>query len=179
MRWGWAARRCSRSPASSRVCPAPRSWCRFGLAWPWPCSPSAGSGWRCGNVPWRWLGLAPLLTALALALLSRPPDMLVQSALDLAAVRTADGEVMLLERRRDRLVRDAWLRSLGVADAVAAPKPGAGPEHGVACDEAGCVVDLAGTKITLAFRVEAAVEDCRLVALVIARSPSWREATNR
>ena len=120
--------------------------------------------------PWRWLGLAPLLTALALALLSRPPDMLVQSALDLAAVRTADGEVMLLERRRDRLVRDAWLRSLGVADAVAAPKPGAGPEHGVACDEAGCVVDLAGTKISLAFRVEAAVEDCRLVALVIART---------
>ena len=39
-------------------------------------------------------------------------------------------------------MRDAWLRSLGVADAVPAPKPGAGPEHGVACDEAGCVVAL-------------------------------------
>ena len=41
----------------------------------------------------------------------------------------ADGEVMLIEGSRDRLVRDAWLRSLGVADADAAPKPGAGPER--------------------------------------------------
>ena len=33
-------------------------------------------------------------------------------------------------------------------------------EHGVACDEAGCVVALAGTAVTLAHGVEAAVEDC-------------------
>ncbi|MGE3740156.1 MAG: ComEC/Rec2 family competence protein [Geminicoccaceae bacterium] len=120
--------------------------------------------------PWRWLGLAPAVLALGLGLWSRPPDILVTPRLTLAAVRAQDGGVTLVERERDRLVRDSWLRNLGVAAAAKAPAPGSGATNGVACDASGCVVDLAGTRISLAFRADAAIEDCALVALVIARA---------
>ena len=129
--------------------------------------------------PWRWAGTVPMAAALALALVSRPPDLLVAPGLGLAAVRAPDGSVMLLERQRDRLVRDAWLRNLGVAAATAAPAPGAGAVAGVACDPSGCIVDLSGVKVSLAQRAEAAIEDCRLVALVIARAGPERCAPAR
>src|SRR5690606_2158692 len=100
---------------------------------------------------------------------SRPPDILVAPRLALAAIRSQDGSVTLLEQERDRLVRDSWLRSLGVAEAAPAPRPGSGATNGIACDASGCIVDLAGTRVSLAFHTEAAVEDCTLTALVIAR----------
>ena len=114
--------------------------------------PGAGCGWR-----WRWPCSA------------RPPDLLVDPALGMAAVRRGDGQVVLLEWRRDRLVRDSWLRNLGVASAAKAPAPGTGSHQGVACDELGCVVDFGGARVSLASRVEAAVEDCGRVELTIAR----------
>ena len=55
-------------------------------------------------------------------------------------------------------------------EAAAAPRTGGGVVNGVACDESGCVVDLSGTRISLAFRADAAIEDCSLVSLVIARA---------
>ena len=76
--------------------------------------------------PWRWLGLVPCAMALVLIALSRSPDILIDRALDMAAVRGADGQVMLLAWHRDRLIRDSWLRSLGVATSVPAAEPGMG-----------------------------------------------------
>jgi competence protein ComEC len=120
--------------------------------------------------PWRWLGLVPCTTALALIALSRPPDILIDRGLDMAAVRGADGQVMLLAWSRDRLIRDSWLRSLGVAAPVAAAEPGKGSLRGVTCDEVGCVVEVGGLHVGLAHDVEAAVEDCGRVDLVVARA---------
>jgi hypothetical protein len=98
--------------------------------------------------------------------LARPPDLLVDPAMGMAAIRRADGSVILVEWRRDRLVRETWLRHLGVATAEQAPAPGTGARDGVACDELGCVVDLGGVRVSLANRVEAAIarvgpERCR------------------
>ena len=76
--------------------------------------------------PWRWAGLAPLAAAVALVVLARPPDLLIDAAMGMAAVRGSDGQVTVLEWRRDRLVRDSWLRHLGVASAEKAPAPGMG-----------------------------------------------------
>ena len=118
---------------------------------------------------WRWLGLAPVLAAVALMLLTRPPDLLVDDSLRMAAIRGDDGLVTLIEWRRDRLVRESWLRHLGVAHALPGPRPGTAAQRGVACDELGCVASLGGVRVALARRVEAAVEDCTRVALVIAR----------
>lgn len=123
---------------------------------------------------WRWLGLGPCALALAVAVLSRPPDLLVDPKLGMAAIRRTDGQVALLEWQRDRLVRDAWLRSLAVAKPEAVPSAGRPAEHGIACDHAACIVELAGRKVTLARRLEAALEDCGVSALVIARVGSGR-----
>lgn len=119
--------------------------------------------------PWRWAGLGPVVAAAALVVVARPPDLLIDPTLGMAAVRGGDGEVMLVEWRRDRLVRDSWLRHLGVASAAKAPAAGAGQHRGVACDAVGCVADLGGARVSLANRVEAAVEDCGRVELTIAR----------
>ena len=102
--------------------------------------------------------------------LQAQPDILIDRAFDMAAVRGADGQVMLLAWHRDRLIRDSWLRSLGVATPVPAAEPGMGSLRGVACDEAGCVVELAGQRVGLAHGVEAAVEDCGRLDLVVARA---------
>ena len=118
---------------------------------------------------WRWLGLLPCMVAAALVLLSRPPDLLVDRLMGMAAVRHADGTVTMIEWRRDRLVKETWLRHLGVAVPLAAPKPGAGTADGVTCDEVGCIVAMGAGRVSLAHGVEAAVEDCGLVDLVIAR----------
>ena len=117
------------------------------------CSPDLAAGglwlalWR---QRWRWLGLLPCIAAIGLVLLSRPPDLLVDRTLGMAAVRHADGTVTMLEWHRDRLVQETWLRNLGTAAPLAAPKPGAGTDHDVTCDEAGCVVALGGLRVTLA-----------------------------
>lgn len=119
--------------------------------------------------PWRWLGLAPAAAAVGLVLLARPPDLLVAADLGMAALRQPDGAVTLLEWQRDGLVRETWLRNFGRADATAAPRPGAGPTGGMACDPFGCLVTLGGHKVALARRAEAALDDCTRANLVVAR----------
>lgn len=167
MTWGcegvlWIARRTADLPGASVLV---RQWPGTALA-----LLAAGGLWLAlWQRPWRWAGLAPVAAAVALAALARPPDLLVDSALGMAALRGGDGTVTLVEWRRDRLIRDSWLRHLGVAEAEKAPAPGTGQHRGLACDELGCVAQLGGVSVSLANRVEAAVEDCRRVELTIAR----------
>jgi competence protein ComEC len=118
---------------------------------------------------WRWLGLAPCAVATVLVALSRPPDLLVDATLGMAAIRHGDGVVTVLEWDRDRLVRSTWLRRFGVAVTEPAPAAGAGPARGIACDPFGCTVELAGRRVTLARHPEAVLEDCGRVELVVAR----------
>ncbi len=119
---------------------------------------------------WRWLGLLPCLAAIVLVVLARPPDLLVDPGLGMVAVRHPDGQVTVIEWRRDRLVKETWLRHLGVPEASAAPKAGAGSVDGVACDDAGCIVALAGRQVTLARDVAAVFEDCGVTDLVVGRA---------
>jgi competence protein ComEC len=129
------------------------------------------------QLPWRWLGLAPCALAALLVLFSRAPDLLVDRQLGMAAVRHADGAVTLIAWDRDRLVREAWLHHLGTAEALKPPKPGTGAARGIACDAVGCIVELAGRRISLAHGVEAALEDCGRVDLVVARTGPERCGT--
>lgn len=121
------------------------------------------------QLPWRWLGLLPCIAAAILVLASRPPSLVVDAGLGMAAIRHDDGAVTLIEWDRDRLIRQTWLRHLGVATAEPPPAPGSGTKHGIACDPFGCVVELHGRRIALARAAEAALEDCGRVDLVIAR----------
>jgi competence protein ComEC len=146
------------------------------LVHPWPGAAlallAAGGLWLAlWQQRWRWLGLLPCAAALVLVLLSRPPDLLVDRSLGMAAVRHQGGGVTLIEWRRDRLVRETWLRHLGIAVPLEPPASGAGGRDGIACDDLGCVVDLGGgRRVSLAHEVEAAVEDCGRVDLVVARA---------
>ena len=167
MTWGcegvlWIARATADLPGASVLV---RQWPGSALA-----LLAAGGLWLAlWQQPWRWAGLGPVVAAMMLVTVTRPPDLLINATLGMAAVRGGDGTVTLLEWRRDRLIRGSWLRHLGVASAEKAPAPGTGQHDGIACDEVGCVADLGGAIVSLANRVEAAVEDCGRVALTFAR----------
>jgi competence protein ComEC len=123
---------------------------------------------------WRLLGLAPLAAAGIVALLARPPDLLVDHTLGMAARRLPDGQVGLLEWERDARRRENWLRALGAEKGERRPvRGGSGGEErdGIACDAAGCLVRLGDrTVVGLARSAGAAVEDCGAVDLLLARS---------
>jgi competence protein ComEC len=120
--------------------------------------------------PWRWWAAVPAAVAVLLVGLSRPPDLVVDAGLGMAALRHAgDGSVTVIEWRRDRLVRENWLRQLGVAEASPAPRSGLGLQRGIACDLDGCTFDVAGKRVALARHAEAGREDCARAALVVAR----------
>jgi competence protein ComEC len=131
---------------------------------------AAGGLWLAlWSQPWRWWGLAPVALALALLVLHRPPDLLVDPRLDLALARDAAGAARLREWRRDGWVSRAWLRASGVASALPFPAEGAGAAAGLACDPGGCTLSRAGRRVALARSAGALAADCRLADLVIAR----------
>ena len=137
----------------------------------WPCSAAGGLWLALWQQRWRWLGLLPCIAAIGLVLLSRPPDLLVDRTLGMAAVRHADGTVTMLEWHRDRLVQETWLRNLGTAAPLAAPRSRVpGTERGVDLRRGGLRRGLGGLRVTLAHEVEAAFEDCGRVDLVVARA---------
>ncbi|MFO1040007.1 MAG: ComEC/Rec2 family competence protein [Geminicoccaceae bacterium] len=120
--------------------------------------------------PWRSLGVAAWLAAGLLIAFEREPDLLVSSDLAQAAVRGPDGDVVLVEWQRDGLIRDAWLRSLGVKEPTAVIGRGGGRAGDVACDRGGCIVQSGSTALVLARSPAAAFEECGRVAVMIARS---------
>jgi competence protein ComEC len=118
---------------------------------------------------WRLLGLVPCLAALLVAVLGPRPVLVVDAELDAAARPLPDGRVLLLEWHRGARLGADWQRALGGGEAVRGPVKG-GEAEGVACDERGCVLDVDGAEVSLSRRSGAAVEDCGLAALAIARA---------
>ena len=168
MAWGvegvlWTAGAAAALPGASVLI---HQWPGAGLA-----LLSSGGLWLAlWQRPWRWLGLVPCAAAVVVVLASRPPDLLVDDGLAMAAIRHPDGTTTLIEWRRDGLIRDVWLRSLAAAEPLPAPKPGVGALHGIGCDHAGCIVELGPLRVSLAHEAEAAVEDSGVVDLVVART---------
>jgi competence protein ComEC len=119
--------------------------------------------------PWRYWGLVPLLAALPIALLAHQPALVLDPGLDMAAVRAPWGVVRVAGWHRDKLVESAWLRALGTTRSEPWPADGGGASDGLACDRDGCILAVGGLRISLARTVQAVLEDCPLVDLVIAR----------
>jgi competence protein ComEC len=116
--------------------------------------------WR-GRV--RWLGLAPMLLGVVVAVLARPPDMLVASDARTIAVRGSDGLLHFLRKPKDKYAAREWLRRDGdgrdIADAVGLP--------GLTCDGLGCVVK-GRFLIAASLRPEALAEDCQRAVILVA-----------
>ncbi|MDX6751027.1 ComEC/Rec2 family competence protein [Geminicoccaceae bacterium 1502E] len=130
----------------------------------------AGGLWVClWRKSWRWLGLAPCLVAALLAVAARPPALMLDPMLDMAALRDPRGGIAALVWHRDRSLLDDWQRAAGAAPRLLEPAAARAAGDGATCDEAGCLVESAGVRILLARRPDAVLEDCARVDLVIAR----------
>jgi competence protein ComEC len=127
----------------------------------------AGGLWLClWRRPWRRFGLFGIALGLVLMLLARPPDLLVDSRGQIAAVRLDDGGMAISPWQRDGWVTDGWLRSAGQAEAAAWPANGDGGDD-LRCDSLGCIVQRHGQRVALVRLPEALEEDCALASLVI------------
>ncbi len=118
--------------------------------------------------PWRWAGLAPIALGVLLALAHRPPDLVIAADLQMAALRTATGDLALVEWRGDRMRREQWLRGLG-AERFDRVLPLRRTTEELSCDFAGCIVRRAGRAVALVRRPDALHEDCARADLVISQ----------
>ncbi len=111
----------------------------------------------------RWLALAPLATALALAMSSHPADLFIDREASGLAARTAAGPMAIVGSPSAFVVQQ-WLRAAG--DARRPDDPGL--RMGAACDGGGCIVTLPGRRIIAWSRDPLTIaEDCGRADLVV------------
>lgn len=118
--------------------------------------------------PWRFLGALPLAASVLSVMLWRPPDILVSADARLVAVRQDDGAMWRSSRTVNRFAADIWFRRAGLDPGK---KSAVGEHSGPVCDPVGCIAQVKGRKIALAWRAGAVAEDCGLVDLMISRVP--------
>ena len=116
------------------------------------------------RTPFRWGGAFVAASAIAWALATPQPDILVASDGQTAAFRGKDGRLAVLRAGRDTFAVKEWL----AADADArTPKDGS-LGNGVTCDAVGCIGRLGDNRlISMVTRMEAFAEDCARAAVVI------------
>ena len=130
-----------------------------------------GGLWLClWQRLWRLLGLAPIALALALALAAVAPDVLVDERGRTVLVREPSGAANFSTRYGGRIVRETWLRRLGLG-------PGAGhtlSQTRFRCDSIGCAYHRDRFVVAHARTADALAEDCQLADIVIASVPIRR-----
>ncbi len=121
------------------------------------------------RTPLRWSGAAMLLLATVWMLTVRQPDILISGDGRNVGVRGKDGQLHLMRTAKDAFLVKEWL----AADADARLPVDASLNDGISCDEAGCVVPMAGGGlVTLALQPDALADDCERAALIVtARQP--------
>ena len=120
--------------------------------------------WRTG---WRWFGVIPVLAGLMIALMTKPPDLLVAADARTIAIRGSDGRLLFPRPPKDRFAAARWLARDGDARAV---KEAIG---GAKCDAQSCVMTATdGSLIAMPYRLEAMMEDCAHAAILISAVPA-------
>ncbi len=136
----------------------------------WPISALAlivaGGLWLAiWQASWRWLGALPIALGLALTFNTSLPDVLITGDGDNVAIRGTDGKLHMLSSRRGRFDVEMWLRRDGddrdVAEALK------DRESGFRCDSVGCVAEVRGKTVAVAFTQEALQEDCASATIMI------------
>ena len=172
MGWGidavvWIARRVAEQPGAVTLMPAmpPAALLAIAVGGLWLCL------WRSR---WRFLGIAVIGGGLLLASLERRPDILVDGAARVMAVRGEDGLLWLSTRQRARFVSDVWLRRDGQAETPVWPRAGAdagAPAAGLRCDVLGCIQRRGGRTVAFVLDPRALGEDCGRASLVVSAVP--------
>jgi len=119
------------------------------------------------RTPLRWSGAAFAAAATVWAALTPQPDVWVSAEGQAAAIRGADGRLIVLRSGRDRFAIKEWL----AADADDRAVTDKSLNDGVLCDTIGCIGRLKdGRLVSYVLSLEAFAEDCtRAVAVVSPR----------
>jgi len=117
------------------------------------------------RTPLRWAGAFVLAGSIVWSLCGGQPDILISADGRAVAVRGKDLRLHVMRTGKDAFLIKEWL----AADADARNAAEASLVDGVSCDEAGCVVEIAGGGlVTQAQRPEAIEEDCERAVLIVA-----------
>jgi competence protein ComEC len=134
-----------------------------------------GGLWLClWRTSWRWWGIVPVSLALLLGPLHDPPDILVSGDARLVGVRTADGGMLLSSGRIERFTGDSWIRRAGADQAGLWPVGTESADGRLRCDALGCVYRRDGRRIAIVSKVDALVDDCGAVDMILALVPVRR-----
>jgi len=96
---------------------------------------SLGAAWLLlWRTRWRLYGLSGIAAALAVVLLHRTPDLLIDPSGKLVAVKEADGRLHLAAGRGAASLRQSWAQMAGEGEEL--PEP----ESAAVCSETGCLV---------------------------------------
>jgi competence protein ComEC len=116
------------------------------------------------RTPLRWSGAVALALATLWALASPQPDILISGDGHSVAVRGKDGRLHIMLGRKDTFLVKEWL----AADADARGPDDESLADGVSCDDAGCVVEMAGGGyVAQSQRGDALEDDCERAALIV------------
>lgn len=121
------------------------------------------------RTPLRWAGAGLVSFAVVWAVMTHQPDILVSGDGHTVGVRGKDGQIRLMQTRKDAFLVREWL----MADADMRTAGEASTSEGVSCDKAGCVVQTRdGAFVALSLTPEAFKDDCtRAVVIVTTRQP--------
>ncbi len=125
---------------------------------------------RLWRRPWRLAGGVAILAGLASVTAGAGPDLLISGDGRLAAVRGADG-VLMVSRRSDAFVRETWLRRDGTDTWLPFPAEGLSADGRLACDRLGCLYRVGGRVIALVRDERALAEDCLVADVLISAVP--------
>lgn len=124
-----------------------------------------GGLWLClWRLPWRAIGICPVVIGFAAITLVKTPDILISETGKLAAVKNIDGGLTFQSPARG-FVAETWLRRAG--QSLAAAKRGADTQ----CDAMGCIVRTRGQIIAFVKEKAALAEDCGIATIIISRVP--------
>ncbi|HEX2885843.1 ComEC/Rec2 family competence protein [Vineibacter terrae] len=183
MGWGidaimWVAREAASWPAAATMTPAMPGASLWLL--------TLGGLWLClWRTSWRWWGLAPVALAMALGPLHRPPDILVSGDARLVGVRTAHGGMLLSSGRIERFTGESWVRRAGVEQAGLWPVGTESADGRLRCDALGCIYRRDGWRVAIVSKVDALVDDCDAVDMILSlvpvrrRCPAVRQVVDR
>jgi competence protein ComEC len=127
---------------------------------------TAGGLWLClWRTGWRWWGVAGMVGALLIYAMHRPPDLLIDPAGAVVAMRGADGTVGLSAGHGDKVLRETWSRLAGQGS-----EPGPwrdGEADRLRCGSWGCLCRLRGHAVLVARRARALSDGCQAADIVV------------
>jgi len=146
-----------------------------------PSMPAAGFAlvvvgglWLClWRRRWRFFGIAPIAAGFATLLFVQPPDLLVDDAGKLFAVRAPDGR-LALSMARPGITGETWLRRSAQAEAERVPRRSDAVADWLRCDALGCVYRAGDAVVALIHDRAALDDDCADATVVISAVPVRR-----